>query len=51
MRRIIIEVGFEGPLELTPLERGLLYSSLWRWFETQCITPTRIQVKEDEETG
>ena len=50
MRRIIIEVEVEGALELTPSERGLLYSNLWRWFETQCITPTRIEIKDGEET-
>ena len=44
------KVEAEGNLMLTLLEKGLLYSTLWRWFETQCITPTRIEIKEDEET-
>jgi len=50
MRKISVHVEVEGALELTLLERGLLYSTLWRWFEAQCITPTRIEIKDGEET-
>lgn len=31
---------------LTAVEKGWLYSHLWKWLETQCIHPVRIQTRE-----
>ena len=31
---------------LTAFEKGIFYSFMWKWMETQDIHPVRIQIRE-----